>query len=375
MTRDMNRRVGITLLLILALSVLAAGCGGEADAQDGPQPATERPRNVRVLTLTAAPLVEYLELSGPAAPLRGAVLSAEEGGRVESIDLDKGSRALRGQVLLTLDRRLLASERDAADAARDLAAFNATRMKQLLDENAVSAIDYERARTELRQAAATAAAAALRHERARITAPFDGVVVDRYVELGELLAPGAPVSRILDPYVLKLECDATEQDIVWISEGEEAVVRFSGLDRDLPGRVHWVGFEADPLTGKFPVEIRVENADLALRPGVMGRARVLKTEHADVISIPRDAILERNGGSAVFVEKSGRVSLRSLTLGPDQGLMVVVPRGLEAGERVVVRGQRDLADGAAVTVTEESRRPDGGLPSDPDLSARGGDAR
>ena len=72
---------------------LAAGCGGKADAQaDADVPASEKPRNVRVLVLGPTPLEEYLELTGRAAPVRGTDVSAEEGGRVESLPAGKGSR-------------------------------------------------------------------------------------------------------------------------------------------------------------------------------------------------------------------------------------------------------------------------------------------
>lgn len=366
---------GLPAVLILACCGVLAGCGGDAGAQSQDAAAPEKSRNVRVLKLAASTLEEFVELSGPAAPLRGAVISAEEGGRVETIELEKGSRVRAGQALIGLDRRLLAAERESSAARRDLAAFNEERVKQLLAENAVSEIDYERARAEYRQASAAAEAAAIRYRRAHIASPFDGVVADRYVELGELIAPGTPVARVLDPYVLKLECDVTEQDIAELHEGDAAWVSFAGVRGEMSGRVDWVGFEANPQTGKFPVEIRVDNAELALRPGIMGRARVLRRRHDDVISIPRDAVLAKSGGPAAFVVESGRASLRSLRLGPDQGNMVIVEQGLRPGDRLVVRGQRELGDGMAVAVTEETEASDGSLPGDPRLSGAGGGGR
>ncbi len=375
---SMGARRALAATAVLTLGLGLAGCGGKADAESGEAdqvPGVERLRNVRVLALAATPLEEYLHLSGPAEPLRAAVLSAEEGGRVESVSKDKGRRVRAGETLLGLDRRLLAADLEAARAALDLARFNEERVRHLRAENAVSELDYEQARADLRRAAAALKAAELRHERAVLIAPFDGVVADRYVEPGELLAPGTPVMRILDPYVLKLECDVTERDVTELSEGMEALVEFAGSPEARMGRVHWVGFAADPSTGKFPVEVRVDNPDLGLRPGVMGRARVMRALHEDVIAIPRDAVVERSGGPAAFVVEDGMAVERPLSLGPDQGLMVVVAEGLAPGDRLVVRGQRELREGMAVKVTEESRRPDGGLPGDPAVLGAGGDGR
>jgi hypothetical protein len=129
--------------------------------------------------------------------------------------------------------------------------------------------------------------------------------------------------------------------------------------------VGWVGFEANTTNGKFPVEIHVENRDLALRPGVVGRARVLKRTHADAVTVPRDAIVHTALGPRVYVVEGDTARARDVDLGPDQGLMVIVMSGLAAGDRLVVRGQRDVTDGSAVHVREESTFADGGLGSDP----------
>ncbi len=359
---------------LLALVLMAAPIFG-ATAQETTTSSEERQRNVRTMKLTAKPLEEYLDLSGTAAPMRAAVLSAEEGGVVRSVDLDKGSRVRKGQALLSLDRRLLAAELSAARATLDLVAFNEARIKQLHEANAVSAAEYEQIKAEYRQAQAGLRGAELRHERAVVSAPFDGIVTDRYVEPGELLAPGTPVLRLLDPYVLKLKCNVTEEDVILLRRDMAATVEFAGVEEPIAGRVFWVGFEADPTTGKFPVEILVENGGLAMRPGVMGRARVVKARHEGVISIPRDAVIERPGGPAAFVVEDGRAVERPLVLGVDQGPLVVVNRGLAAGDRLVVRGQRELGSGMAVSVTEESEAPDGSLPDDPVLDVRGGGGR
>ncbi len=342
---------------------LAAGCGGAGADAEGQ--AAEKPRNVRVLELEPTVLAEYLELNGRAAPLRGTVISAEEGGRVEAIRRDKGSRIAAGETIIALDRRLLAAELESARAARDLAAFDAARQESLLASASISEIEVEATRTQLRQAEAALAAAALRHERALISAPFAGVVSDRFVEPGQLITPGMPVARLIDPRVLKLECAAGQRDVHLVKVGAPATVDFGVEGPRSEGRVHWVGVEADPLTGEFPVEIHVDNPELALRPGVLGRARLLTAQHENVISIPRDAVLERGGGPAVFVVEGGRAMERAIALGADQGLMVAVTAGLAAGEQLVVRGQRDLVAGGPVAVTETATAPDGSLPGDP----------
>ncbi len=376
-------------LPVLLLAAALGGCsrGDQAEAQgDGAAGAAaggaagkgragaamaEVPRNVRVLTLAPTELEEYLIISGPAAPLRGTDLSAEEGGQVAEIRHDKGARVRKGDTLILLDRRLLEAEMHSAEAAVALASYNADRTRQLFEANSISQIELLDAETRERQAQAAADAARIRFERAAITAPFEGLVADRFVELGQLVAPGTRVGRIVDPYVLKLEGSVTEQEVRRIYQGETAVVSFEGVPEPVEGRVHFIGFEANPTTGKFAVEIRVNNPDLAVRPGVVGRARVLKTTHTDVLAVPRDAVQLTGGLPIAYVVEGDRARRRDLTLGASQGLMVIVEQGLAIGERLVVRGQRELRDGSLVNVQEVATSPDGTMPGDPEVVTQG----
>jgi membrane fusion protein (multidrug efflux system) len=365
-----SRRLSLNLAAIALGCILCAtagmtGCGRGEQAGAAGTEATEVPRNVRVLTVSTTDLAEYLTISGPAYPLRGTDLSAEESGQVDALPNDKGSIVREGAQLVVLDRSMLASQLNSANAARDLYAYNEDRTRQLFEANSVSGLEMLQAETELKGAAATARQMAIRYERAAIKAPFDGVVTDRYVELGQLVSPGMRVARIIDPYVLKLEGTVTEREVASVTEGKPAKVAFDGIPGTVDAHVHWVGFEADPLTGKFPVELRIENADLKLRPGVIGRARILKARHEDVITIPRDAVVQRSGGAVVFIAEGGAAHQRPVKLGADQGLMVIVKGGLSPGDRLVVRGQRDIHDGSAILVQEEASAADGSTAADP----------
>jgi RND family efflux transporter MFP subunit len=177
---------------------------------------------------------------------------------------------------------------------------------------------------------------------------------------------------VVDPFILKLEGAVTEKEVALLREGSRAVVSFDGVAERFEGYVHWVSFEANPSTGKFDVEIRVENPDLKLRPGVVGRAQVLKNTHGGVIAIPRDAVVQRGGDPIAFVVEEEVARERRLRLGPDQGLLVVVEEGIETGDRLIVRGQREIHDGSAVRIQEEATDPDGTLPDDPDVISQTG---
>lgn len=349
------------LALLLMVVVTGAGCR-ETERSAA---VLETAHNVRILELSPTTISEYFEVSGPVAPVRGTDLSAEESGPVVTLSTAKGATVVAGQILIELDRTILKAQRDAAQAALETQSFNVDKVRRLHEAGKLSQIELLTAESAFAQAEAVAAVSAKRYRRAAVRAPFAGVLADRFVELGELVTPGMPVARVIDPYTLKLEAYLTDEQVRWVPVGAAATVALAGLGEPVLGNVSWVGFEADRLTGKFKVEIELPNPELRLRSGVIGRARLGKSISRDVVSIPRDAVLPGQTGATAFVVRNQRAARRELTLGASQGLMVEVVSGLAFGDSLIVRGQRDVREGSLVEITEQTRRSDGATASDP----------
>ncbi len=356
------------IIAVAALAtLLGAGCAKAPAAAP-----REVARNVRILPLAATSLAEYHEIAGPVAPVRGADLAAEESGPVTALPVGKGARVRAGQVLVEQERTILRAEKEAAAAQLKTQDFNLDRARKLHEAVKVSDFDLLAAECARAQAAAAADIATERWERAAVKAPFAGIVAERFVELGAMVAAGQPVMRVIDPYRLKLAAYVTDTDIRWIRVGDPAEVALGEAGERGSGQVTWVGAEADVRTGKFPVEIEIPNPDLTLHSGVIGRARLPRHTLADVVVVPRDAVISGADGDHVYVVEGDRAARRLVTLGEDQGLLVVVRAGLQAGEKLVVRGQRELAEGSLVSVTETATAPDGTLPGDPEVVRAGG---
>jgi membrane fusion protein (multidrug efflux system) len=350
-------------LLLSALAVGSAGCAGK-QPEDGPR---EAARNVRVMPVQTSAVTEFLELAGPLAPVRGTDIGSEEAGTVAVIAHDKGARVAAGAAVVTLDRRLLAAELQAAEAALALQEHNHAQVERLFAAGKVSRLEQLQSAAQLAESRSRAEVAQTRHDRASVKAPFAGLVTARHVEPGQLVLPGQTVARVVDPYMLKLNGTLTDAEVAWVHEGMPAAIAVAGVPGTVPGVVAWVGFEAELQTGKFPLEIHVANRDLAYRAGVIGRARLTKRTTDHLVVIPRDAILPGDRIHQVFVVEGDRAHKRQIVLGPDQGLQVAVKEGLTPGDLLVVRGQRALRDGGLVHITERVAFGDGTGEADPDL--------
>ena len=354
-----------TLLLLLLVWASLGACARQNAEAEQAGAREQAPKNVRILEVVPRDLKEYLSISGPLRAVRATDLSTEESGTVASIEHDKGSRVKKGDIIVLLKRDLLAAQLAAARANREMKAYNEERTRSLFEEDSVSKQEMLLAHTQLEDSKAAEEIARIRYERAAIKAPFNGVVTARIVEPGQLVVMGQSVARVVDPFTLQIDGGVTEKDVSYVEKGAKAGIVLDGEETQALGEVSWIGFEASDKTGKFPVEIKVANADLRLRPGVVARAKVLRTLHRDVIVIPRDAIVQRPGKLVTYVVEDGRARERQIALGPSEGLMVMVTSGLDVGDKLVVRGQRDLTDNARVKIQEIATSSDGSLPDDP----------
>ncbi len=212
--------------------------------------------------------------------------------------------------------------------------------------------EMEVARAQVAQAQAAVAFARLQASNATITSPLAGTVTRRFVDPGVTLAVGqmavARVAQIDSVYVV---LDVSETDLRRVQVGQPSELRVDAYpDKAFTGTVRELGQAAEGLTRAFRVKVAVANPGHALKPGMFGRGEITVARHENVLVIPRDAVLDQGGESAVFVADAGVARLRKIRLGLVQGPVVEVQDGLGKGENVIVAGQSGLTDGTAITV-------------------------
>lgn len=376
---------------VIALSMLltAAGCGGSE-----PEPADSgEPLAVRTVVIEPVERPVRVEVIGTVRARNTAVVSSRVLGYIRRIHVDAGETVRRGQLLVELDDRELASGLAQADAgiaevadaiaeashgleaARaelEVAELTHARFEDLLAKESVSRQEFDEVTARLRRARAAAAAAESRQRQAeakqsgveaqlaaartargyaRITAPTDGLVTLRHLDPGSLAAPGTPILTLdaAGPLELEVAIPASRQGIVAVDQ--EVEVRIDGMDVGdgdrIVGRVSDVVPAVDRATRSFTVKIALPSLD-DLRPGTFGRA-ILEGERRARLEVPADAVVERGQLQSVFVVEGAVARNRLVTLGEPVDGRYLVLSGLHAGDRVVVR-PGPLTDGRAVRV-------------------------
>ncbi len=356
-------RIAPGFWFLMGLMAFQMGCAPKSD-EVPLQP--EKVHPVRAMVLKPGhKLQEVLEISGPVDPVRGVDLAAETAGTVVDLVNDKGATLNKGEIILTQDRTILAAELAAAQADLVPLEFNKEKMRALYTAQKISEFEMLQAENACAQGQARVKTNRRRFEQAAISAPFAGVVVDRFVELGQYLLPAQKAVRFIDPFTLKLVGYVSDKDVGRVQVGRSCPVWLGTGNESATGTVSYVSCEADLQNGKFKVEIEIPNPELKLNSGVIGRTRLPLTSTAKVV-IPRDAVLHDLSGSVVFLAHGSRAQRQAVTLGSDQGAIVSVLKGLDLGDTLIIRGQRDLREGNQIGISEWSVSPDGTMPGDPD---------
>ena len=342
----------------LGLIITAAACGQDGSAAPpAEEERTGRIVNVQVLEVQPRPFTDYVNLTGAAAADRDVTVAAEESGVVREIFVDKGAAVQAGQPLARIDDRLLRAQAEQAAAQAELARETWERQKRLWEQDSIgSEMAYIQARQGFLTAQANARALAERLERTVIRAPIAGLVEDRMIEVGTMVAPGTPAARIVDVNPVKVVSGLPERYATDITKGASAEVYLTALGQEYAGKVSFVGAAVNPQSRTVPVEIAVPNPGGRLRPGMVAEVRIQRTQLDDVLVVPQDAIQRSEDGYYVYVvvEEDGQAVARTrpVVLGESQDGLVPVEGGLEAGDRVVIVGQKQVAAGDRVRVLD-----------------------
>lgn len=332
--------------------------------------------------------------AGTVRARRRAKLSPEAAGRVVEIPHREGDRVERGDVIVALNdasqrAELLHAERSltAAEAgleesrlACSLARRDLERTRELAAQDIVSAEVLDRVQTEHHQAEASCAARAAEVAKAQaaiavvraqiektvIRAPFDGVLAELDVQLGEWITSESPYIAIvpaidiIDPSSLYVSAPMDEVDGARLQVGKRAKVNLdSHPGRHFPGRVvrvapYVLDVEAQNRTVEVEVELDDEEFSTTLLPGTSADVEVVVDARDDVPRIPASALL---AGERVLVVSGGRLVEKPVEVGLRNWDHAEVVRGLEPGQQVVVSLDREGVRAGARVVVETAPRP------------------
>lgn len=360
-SRQAAKQVGSWLVVLVWLQAAVAA------AQDLP--------GVQLAEVTEEPIQAEADLNGSVMSLRSARLSPSVAGLVAGVAVDAGDRVAQGDPLIELDEELAqlalararAETREAEarleDARRRLAEArsvgagrNIAATEVRSRENAVATAEATLAR--LRAAEQTQAALLERH---RITAPFAGVVSVRLSDVGEWVALGDELLELVDTQSLRLDFQVPQDYYPWLNENARLVVQSATGGEEAQAAIEQAVPVTDPSARTFLLRA-LPPEDQRWLPGMAVQARLRVETGETGLTVPRDALNRYPDGRITvwIAEPAGddrfEVQEKRIRIGSGFGRRVVVQEGLEAGQRVVSRGNESLRQGLTVRLSEREAR-------------------
>jgi RND family efflux transporter MFP subunit len=307
---------------------------------------------VEVATVDVGSIARPLTVSGVVEPIRTVAVNSQLSGALLSVLVEEGNVVQRGDLLARLDDRELQAQLAAAEASFQVAESAYERATQLRERNVITLPEYERDRTTYVAAKAQLDQLRTRLEYAVIHAPITGVITEKRVEAGDIVAPQSRLFTVADVSTMVVRVQVSELDVVDLQTGNEVDVALDAFpDRMLQGRIRRIFPAADPMTRLVPVEVALEGEAARLaRPGFLARTTFALGMHENVLLVPASSLVRGAGSEAVFVVQDGVAVRRIVTTGLTSQGRVEITGGLEAGDVVVTVGNNALQEGAAVRV-------------------------
>ena len=308
-------------------------------------PAGAAMTRVRARVSQAQLRTRFLVLRGRTESKRSVEVKAEIAGKIVNRPVERGGVVKRGALLCELavdDRAASVSEAKASLVEAKIEYEGSLKLKEqgLQSQTAIarSSARLESARAQLRRME-------LNMERTLITAPFDGVVEELQMNVGDYAAPGAICATLLDLDPMLITADVTEAEVENLSQGDKvAGATSTGLEID--GTLTFVGKQSDPVTRTYPVEITVDNSDYHLRSGLTSTVRISLDEVSAHLVSPALFTLNDQGEFGLrVVEEDNRVGFVAIKVieDADQGVWVTgLPRTVSlitVGQEYVLAGQ------------------------------------
>ncbi|WP_139924775.1 efflux RND transporter periplasmic adaptor subunit [Hymenobacter sp. DG01] len=369
-----------TSAFLLTLGLLTA-CGGEKDpkaelaklkqeqaanqakiaeleAKAGPTANAVITTPVSVIKVAPESFKSYLEVQGRVDFDQNATVSARAAGTLTSLRVQRGDRVSKGQTLATVDASVLEASIAELRTRMDLARVVYEKQDRLWKQEIGTEIQYLQAKNNYQ--ALQRNLASLNQQRAlyNVVAPFGGTVDDVLPKLGETVAPGAPVVKLLSGSGNgKIVVDVSEAYAARIKAGDKALVTIPDLGgEEMSATVRVVTSTINPTSRTFTTELRLDNPGKAgqLRPNMVVNVRIQNYARQNATVLPVDLVQKDEQNSYVLVvgaKGNQKVAAkRIIQTGNTYNGKVEVTSGLQPGDQVISAGYQNLNEGQAVSL-------------------------
>ncbi len=341
----------VSLSLVVALA--AGGCGSEGKKKAVAEIKKSADSAVVKVVVTEVKECAFEDWGSFSADLRGIedanLIAPSQGGRVNLVK-PVGTKVKAGEALCDIDGEKYEAALEAAKAQVEVTKGDLERAKSNVENGSVGRSAIDAANLAYQNAKMLLANAQRADEDCHCQAPFDGILVSRNIEKYQTVAPGAQTVRLSRLDQLEAVIAIPETEAFSYQEGMKTDFRLlQNPDRVFEGRLSSLDRAVDSRSRTVLARIIVTNRDGLLKPGMVGKANILRRKYTKAIVVPSTALLRLQNGISAMVVENGLAHQRTLKIGATGTDSTLITDGLKQGDNLIVTGAFQVSEGTKVS--------------------------
>ena len=353
--KPMNKKIIVTIIVIIIFVLIFYKLFSnkqEIDKRNNIEvKSTKVP--VTVAKVIKKDIVQQLNILGTLAAEKELTILSETQGRITSLSISNGTYLSNGMLIATVEDELRQIAVKTAETAYEKAKLDSIRFQNLTTSNASPALRLQEVKLGLVAAEAQLRQAKRALNDTKIISHTNGMVVNKMVEVGSVLAPGAPIATIVDVSRLKVKLQVPEQDVYKLKLGDKInLITDIYPDVTFEGSISYISPKGDEAHN-YPVEIAIINDGIhPLKAGTYITARFANIQKNTALTIPREALVGSLKDASVYVVENNKAILRKISIGTASGSQLEVINGLRENEIIIITGQINLTDKVEVLLVQ-----------------------
>ena len=325
---------------------------GEVVKLDPKKKEEARVKDVVVSLLGASTFKRYVELQGTIDAKNNVQVTPKGmGGNVTAVYVVEGSSVRAGQVLARIDDQILRTSVDEIKTQLELANTVFEKQSNLWKQQIGTEIQYLQAKSNKESIERRLATINSQLSQSNVTAPISGVVDKVFAKVGSTAGPGVPMFQVVNLSRLKVKANVADTYAGSVRKGDEVIVRFPDVNRELRTRINFVSTTVDPMSRTFIIEAPLPS-DNSLKPNMLAQVKINDVTKSNALVINQNLIQNTESGQLVYVavNEGGKkvAKSRKVTTGQSYGGQIEITTGLKSGDQLVTQGYQELTDGTPI---------------------------
>ncbi len=335
------------IVAYIIVSILLIGCSTDNKRKTDEFATNNNDVKIETAVVKTQKDTATLNYSGLITPLISTQLNFQLPGTVKSVNVSEGDKVRKGDILATLDNGSFISSHKAALAMKTQAEDAYNRLKTVYEKGSLPEIQWEDVKSKLQQAKSAEQIAKNNLNNCNITAPANGIIGSRNIEVGASVLPGITAINIVDINNLYVKISVPENEINKIEKGQYADVIVPAINRSkIKGEVNKIGVLANPISKTYEVKIRIDNPELRIKPGMACDVNLMVKNNSNVITVPSQAVIKMadNKNYVFMVDPISNIIRRQeVVVGEFYNNNLCILSGLKKGDLIIISGQHKLS--------------------------------